>query len=224
MDSGAQSSSLWTGWRLSLLSWWTFNIWVRLSGRYKAGGKGDLSDNLNAAAPSCWKSDLDACTISFMSELYAPDAICLFWAHGLFFVAPRLCLPCHISKKSWTLAILYNFLSSATFFIFESFSVFIVSNAGSSPANIRSLARANCLATTFSRRVLPVQFDCPQPITSRPRVKLASTLTWCGRIGNLLRATFHGSADCECKSSWRRHRPVMPGIENVLLISIGSEW
>jgi len=67
MLSGALSSSLSTGWRLILLIRRTFKMWVRPAGRsfaYKGGGKGDLSDNLNAAAPSCWKSDQDALTIS----------------------------------------------------------------------------------------------------------------------------------------------------------------
>jgi hypothetical protein len=69
----------------------------------------------------------------------------------------------------WTLAILCNVLSSASFFISESLSVFILSNFGSVRAKISLLSRANYLTTTFSRRVLPVVFDCLQPITSRPR-------------------------------------------------------
>jgi hypothetical protein len=44
----------------------------------KAGGKGDLSDNLNAAAPLCQNSDLEALTISSMSEMYPTAVICLF--------------------------------------------------------------------------------------------------------------------------------------------------
>jgi len=56
--SCALCSSLSTGWRLSLWIQRTFNIWVRPLGRSfadKGGGKGDLSDNLNAAAPSWWE-------------------------------------------------------------------------------------------------------------------------------------------------------------------------
>ena len=55
MLSGALSSSLLTGWQLILRIRWRFNIWVRSPGRSfadKACGKGDLSVNLNAAAPS----------------------------------------------------------------------------------------------------------------------------------------------------------------------------
>ena len=44
----------------------------------KAGGKGDLSDSLNAAAPSCWESDQDALMISSVSEMYPTAVICLF--------------------------------------------------------------------------------------------------------------------------------------------------
>jgi len=60
MLSGSLSSSLSPGWWLILRIWRTFKIWVLFPGRSfadKAGGKGDLSDNLNAAAPSCWKSN-----------------------------------------------------------------------------------------------------------------------------------------------------------------------
>jgi hypothetical protein len=58
--SGALSSSLSTGWRLILRSPLILKISVLLPGRSfadTAGGKGDLSDNLNAAASSCWQSD-----------------------------------------------------------------------------------------------------------------------------------------------------------------------
>jgi hypothetical protein len=57
MLSGTLSSSLSTGWQLILWAQQIFNIWVRHPGRSfaeKCGGKGDLSDNLNAAATSCW--------------------------------------------------------------------------------------------------------------------------------------------------------------------------
>jgi len=227
MLSGAQSSSPSTGWWLILRIRRTFMIWVLPPGRAfadKAGGKGDLSDNLNAAAPSCWKSDQDALTISSVSEIYPMAVICLFWARDSFWVARRFWLPCHISKKSWTLAILCNFLSSASFFISESFSVFMVSNSGSVPAKIPVLARANCLTTTFSRSVSRVVFDCLHPLTSRPKEKLASTPTPCGMIENMSRATLESSAYFDYVSSCWRHQSVVSGIQNVLLISIGSKW
>jgi len=163
MLSGARSLSLSTGWRLILQIRRTFKIWVLTPGRSfadKAGGKGDLSDNINAAAPSCWKSDQDALTISSVSKMYPTAVIYLFWARDSFWVARRFWLTCHISKRSWTFAIVCNFLSSASFFISESFSVFVVSNSGSVPAKIPLLARGNCPTTTFSRRVSPVVFDC----------------------------------------------------------------
>ena len=60
MLSGTLLTSVSTEWWFILLIPRIFNIWVRPPGRFfadKAGGKGDLSDNLNAAAPSCYKSD-----------------------------------------------------------------------------------------------------------------------------------------------------------------------
>jgi hypothetical protein len=38
----------------------------------------------------------------------------VFWVRDSFWVAHRFCLPCHISQKSWTLAIWCIFLSSAS--------------------------------------------------------------------------------------------------------------
>jgi len=160
---GAVSSLLSTGWRLILRIRRTFTTWIRPPGRSfadKPGGKGDLFDNLNAAAPWCWKSDQDALTISSVSEMYPTAVICLFWARDSFCVARRFWLPCHISKKSWTLAILCSFLSSASFFSSKLISVFALSNSGSVPAKILVLAQMNCLSTTFSQRVSPVVVDC----------------------------------------------------------------
>jgi len=114
--------------------------------------------------------------------------------------------------------------ASASFFISELFSVFVVSYSGSVPAKMPSLARANCLTTTSSPRVLPVVFDCLQPITSRPREELASTPTQYGMIENMSRAILAVSAYFECVSSCWRQQSVMSGTQNVLLISIGSEW
>jgi len=227
MLSGALSLSLSTGWQLIFWIRRTFKIWVLPPGRSfadKPGGKGDLCDNLNAAAPSGWKSDQDALTISAVSEMYPTVVVCLFWARDSFWLAYRFWLPCHISKKSWSLTILCNFLSCASFVISESFSVFVVSNSGSVPAKIPLLARANYLTTISSWRVSPVVFDCLQPITSLPREKLASTPTPCGKIENMSRTTLERSAYFQCVSSCWRHQSVMSGIQNVLLISIGSEW
>jgi len=86
-----------TGWWLILWIWRTFKIWVCPPGRLfadKAGGKGDPSDKLNAAAPSCWKSDQDAMTICSVTEIYPTAVICLIWDRDSFWVAQRCWLPC----------------------------------------------------------------------------------------------------------------------------------
>ena len=73
MLSGALSSSLLIGGWLILQIWLTFNTWVRPRRRIfpdNGGGKGDHSDDFNAAAPSCWKSEYDPLTISWVSEMY----------------------------------------------------------------------------------------------------------------------------------------------------------
>jgi len=204
-----------SGWQLIFRIWWTIKIWVLPPGRSfadKAGGKGILSDNSNAAAPSGWKSDQDALTISAGSEMYHTAVICLCWACDSFCIARMFLLPCHISKTSWTLPILCNFLSSASFFISKSLSFFMVSNSGSVPAKILWLGWANCLATTFSQWVSPVDFNCLQAITSRPREKLGSTLTWCGMKENMTRATLERSAYCQFVSSCCRHQLGMTSI------------
>jgi len=93
----------------------TFNTSVRPPGRSfadNACGNGDLSDNVNAAIPPCWKFDQVALMIFSVSEIYPMAVICFVWAKDSFGVAGRYWLPCHISKKMWTLAILCNFLSS----------------------------------------------------------------------------------------------------------------
>ena len=159
MLSGALSSSLSNGWQLIYQFRQTFNTLVCPPGRFFvdiAGGKGDLSDNLNAAAPSCCKFDEDALMISLVSEMYSTAVICLFEARDFFCVAHRFWLPCHISKKSWTLAILCHFLSSTSFFNSKSFSVSAVSNAAQLSTNILLWAWSNCLTTTFSLSVSPV--------------------------------------------------------------------
>jgi len=102
MISGALS------WSLSIGSWlilWicqTSMIRVRPPGRTivdTGGGKGDLTDNLNAAAPSCWKSDHYALTISLVSEMYPTVVISLFRAHDFLCVVHRFRLPCNIPKS-----------------------------------------------------------------------------------------------------------------------------
>jgi hypothetical protein len=81
----------------------TFNVCVCPPGRFfadKAGGKGDLSYNLNEAAPSWSKNDQDGLTISAVSNMYPMAVICLFWTRDSFWVARRFWLPCHFSKMS----------------------------------------------------------------------------------------------------------------------------
>jgi len=135
--------------------------------------------------------------------MYHMAVIWLFWGRDSFCVALRFWLPCHISKKLWTLAILCKFLFSAAFFISESFSVFGVSNCRSAPAKIPLFAAANCLTTTLSWWVWPVVFDCLQPMTSWPRGELASTPTPSGMVENMSRGTLFRSADFECiPSCW----------------------
>jgi len=139
MLADALPSSHLTGWWLILQMRRKFNISVRPPGRFsadKGGGKGDPSDNLNAAPPACWKSDHDALTISCVSEIYRKAVICFFWVQNSFLVAHRFWLPSHMSKKSWTVAIVCSFLPSAYFFISELFVGFVVSNSGSVPAKI----------------------------------------------------------------------------------------
>jgi len=81
MLSGELSSSLSAGWWSIHLIQQTFNTGVRPPGRSfadQAGGTGDFSDNLNAAAQSCRKCDQDALRISSVSEMYPTAVICLF--------------------------------------------------------------------------------------------------------------------------------------------------
>jgi len=220
-------------WSLFAVSWSilvirrTFNTWLRPPGRWfaaKAGGTGDLSDNLNIATPSCWEYDQDALTTFSVSEMYLTGVICMFRVRDSFCVVQRSWLPCHISEKSWTMAILCNVLSSTSRLISKSDSVFAISNAGSSPAIIPWLAKANYLATTVWRGVSPVVLDSPQPITSPRRDILASTWTPCGMIENMLHAALKISAYCRCVASCWHHQSVISGIQNVLLISTWLEW
>jgi len=156
--------------------------------------------------------------------MYRMVVMCMLSARASFCVACRFWLPCHISKKLWTLAILCHFICSASRFIFMSLPVFIIANAGSSPANHQVLAWGNCRTTTFLRCVSPVVLDYLQPIKSRPREKLASTLTPCGMIEIMLHATFGRLVYVECVCSCWCHQSMLCGIQNVLLISIRLEW
>jgi len=185
---GVLSSTISAGWRSILLILRPFKTWVHSTGRCfadKAGGKDDLSDNINAATPSCWKFDQDALTISSVSEMYPTAVIDLFWARDSFCIACWFWLPCHYSKRSWSFAILGNFHASSCLLISRSFSVFIVFGTALSPTNISLLARAKCLTNPFPQRVSPLVLDCLQSITSHPRETLAPTPTRCGKIENM---------------------------------------
>ena len=107
---------------------------------------------------------------------------------------------------------------------FRVVSVFIVSNTGSLPANIPLFVSANYHTTTFFWRVSPELFHCLQPITSRSREKLASTPTACSVIQKMSCATLQRSAYLECVSFFCRNQSVISGMQNILLISIGSKW
>jgi len=227
IHSGALSTLLAAGWWSILYIRHTYNTWVLLPGRSftdKAGWNSDLSDNLNAAAPSCWMFDQDALTISSVSKMYPIAVICLFKVGDSICAARRFWLHCHFSKNSWTLAIVCRFLSSSSLFISMWFSDFVVSNVGSSHARYPLLAWGNWLTMTLSWRVSPVVLDCLHLITSRPSGKLASTLTPCCMIENILRATIERLAYFECISTCWWHQSVISSIHYTLLVTMGSEW
>jgi len=227
MLSCALSSSRSTGWRSIHWIRRMITIWLLSTRMFltdEAGSKGDLSGNFNAAALSCWKFDQEGLRISSESDIYATAVNCSFWARDSFCVAHRFWLPCHISKKLWTFTILYNFLSCSCLFISNSVSVFMLSNAGSLSANILSVAGSSCYTTTFSWIVLPVVFDCLQPIISPTREKLFSDPTPCGMTENMSHATLERLVDFECSSSCWCHQLAICSIFNELLISLGSEW
>ena len=227
MHSGGLSLSLSAGWQLILQIQRTLIICVHPPARFfadKGHVEGDHSDDWNATAPSCWNTDHNALKIPSMSEMYPMAVLCLFRARDSFCVAHSLWLPCHIPHKSWTSAILCNVVCSTSFLISESFSVPVVSNSGSAPAKIPLLGWAHSLSMTCWQRVSPLVFDCLQPITSRPREKLASTWTQCGIIDDMSCITMQRSAYFECLSSCWRHQSVISSNQHVLRISIGSEW
>jgi len=227
MFSGTLSSSL-SAWLQSiLLIWQTFNTWAYPPARSfadKAGGKGDLSVNVNAAAPSCSKFDRDALMVSSLSEMLPMAVSCMFWVRDSFSVACRFWRPCQISRRSWTLAIVRNVLSSTTFVMLLSFSVSQVNIDGLSPANIALLDEAKCLTKTFWQTVSPVVLNCLQLRISHPREKLASTLIPCDMMENVSLATLERSAYFECICPCWHHQSVISSFQNVLLNYIGSRW
>jgi len=107
--------------------------------------------------------------------MYPMTVIRLFWAQNSFSVAHRFCLPLHIFKESWILAILHNILSSTSHIISRLYSVFLICNAWLSPSSIPFLSWANCLLMTFSTRAFQVVFDCLQLIKSHPTEQLATS-------------------------------------------------
>jgi len=76
----------------------------------------------------------------------------------------------------------------------------------------------------FSPSISLVVLDSLQPTTSRPREKLASSLTPCGTIQNMLYATSERSAYFECVSTCWRYQLVISANHNVLLIFMVLEW
>jgi len=132
MVSGALSTSRLGGWRSIVLIWWTFITWVCPLVRLfadNAGGKGDLSVNLDAASSLCSKLNQEALIISSVSAMYPMALFCLVWALDSICIVCCFWLPCHISKLLSTLVIICNVLSSGSRIISKSFYVFIISNA-----------------------------------------------------------------------------------------------
>jgi len=224
--SGALSSSLLAGWWSFHFIWWTFNIWVHTPGRSfadKPGGTDDLSDNVNAAAPSCWKFHQDALTISSVSEIYPKAVIWSLWVRDSFCVACRFWLPCHTSKKLWTMAILCNIHSSASLCNSRWFAVLVIATAGSPLINILIWAFWRPLTMIFSRTVLAGVFHCHQQLKSCSKEIVDSTPTPCGMAEDIWHPTSERSVFFKCVSSGPCHQLVRCGIQNVLQISQGSE-
>jgi len=171
---------------------WIFDNWNCPAGRSfadTAGGKGDIPGNLNAVATSCWKCHQDALTISTVAEMSSKIVLCSFRAWDCFCVAHRFCLPFHISKLSWTMAIWWSFFSSASLFTSKLISVLVLSNAGWWLTNITIFSQADCLTMSVSWTVSPLGFDCLQLKNFYPRYVLACTPTTCCMIENILHAT-----------------------------------
>src|SRR5258708_6031157 len=88
-------------------------------------------------------------------------------------------------QMSWTLTMLYNCLSTATRFNWQSFSYFIVSSAELPRASISLFTSSNHLSTLVSESISPVVFACLQPLMSCQWNELACTPTPCGMRGNI---------------------------------------
>jgi len=165
---GALSSLHATGWWLVLRLWRTFDTWGLPPGRPfadTAGGKGDFSYNLSAAAPLCSKSERDAFTITSVSKISPTSPICSSSVWDSFCVAHTFWLPCHISNKWWTMAIWWKILSSDYLFISESFSVVWVSNTVQKP-NLLLLGGPNPAPYLSTRGFRWVWLDPLGPISS----------------------------------------------------------
>ena len=67
-------------------------------------------------------------------------------------------------------------------------------------------------------------FDCLQLITSSATEKLASSLTGCGSMENVLCSTLGRPVDVECVYFCLCHLLVISGIQNILLVSNALEW
>jgi len=156
--------------------------------------------------------------------MYSTAAIYLLWLQDSFCEGCRFWLHCHIYNISWTLGIRCNLFCSTSLFVSKPLSVFIVSTGRLSPVNKLLLVRANCLTTTFSRRVSPVVVDCLHLIMFRPTEKQATALTACGMIVNMARAIFQTMMYFVCISSCGWNQAMRSVFKNVLLMSIGSEW
>jgi len=148
----------------------TFSTGVHPPGRslaHNAGGKGDLSEIVNAAAISCWTFDQHSLMISSVSGMYPMAVVDSLHAQDSFCVVQRFWQPCHISKIYCLLESRSSFFSSVPCFDSESFSLPVVPNCVQWPANMLVLAQVNILTMNFSGCVLSVVLDCPQPLTSR---------------------------------------------------------
>jgi len=133
MLSGAVSWLGFGGWQSIPCIRQIFNTWHHPPGRLfedTAGGKGNLSDNVNAATPSCWMINHHTLMISSVCEMYSMAVIWLFWVWQSFCAAHRFWLPCNIFKKSLTLAILCNFVSSTSLLSSKSCSGSVKFNGG----------------------------------------------------------------------------------------------
>jgi len=151
--SGTLSSLHVAEWQSIVLIRQTLITWVHPTWRsvaHTTGVKGELSDTSNEAIAYCWKFDQDAWMSSSISGRYPMVAFCFFWVQDSFCVVPRFWLPCYISNKSWTLAILCIFLAPTSIFISSMGSpdlsvskcIFKLTQSRSSSASLSSLNRS----------------------------------------------------------------------------------